>query len=121
MEKGSDFDGTLSIADQSIDYLGICGQMPWLDHVLDKNPIYHLGPPNLEKMGNIALQNTIARLKGEDKTFNPEKPDFLQYFINSMETHPDVVNETEIVSYLILNRRSFFWSSSGIIMLQIGI
>jgi hypothetical protein len=110
MEKGSDFDGTLAIADQSIDYLGLCGQMPWLDHLLDKNPIYPLGPPNLGKITVIAMENTRARLKGEDKTFDPEKPDFLQYFINSMETHPEVVNETEIISYLLLNRR-FFWSS----------
>ncbi|CCC10483.1 unnamed protein product [Sordaria macrospora k-hell] len=39
MEKGCDFDGTLAIADKSIDYLGICGQMPWMDYWLDKKPL----------------------------------------------------------------------------------
>jgi len=45
MEQGCDFDGTLAIADQSADYLALCGQMPWTDYILDKNPIYPIGPP----------------------------------------------------------------------------
>ncbi|KAH7631608.1 cytochrome P450 [Sordaria sp. MPI-SDFR-AT-0083] len=85
MEKGCDFDGTLAIADKSIDYLGICGQMPWMDYWLDKNP----------KM--------TARLKGEDKIFREDRPDFLQYFIESMSTHPDVVDAKQIIGYLLLN------------------
>ncbi|KAG9255792.1 cytochrome P450 [Emericellopsis atlantica] len=103
MEAGKDFDGTLSVADQSIDYLGMCGQMPWLDHVLDKNPVYPLGPPNISNVTRIAVENMTARLKGEDKNFAEEKPDFLQYFIESKDTHPDVVNEGTIIGYLLLN------------------
>lgn len=103
MEAGSDFDGTLAIADQSIDYLGLCGQMPWLDYWLDKNPIVHIGPPNIGNVTNIAIQSMIARLKGEDKNFVPEKPDFLQYFIESKSTHPEIVDEGKIIGYLLLN------------------
>lgn len=103
MNKGYDFDGTLSIGDQSIDYLGICGQMPWLDHWLDKNPIYPLGPPNLSNVTRIAVQRLTARLKGEDTSFKPEVPDFLQYFIESKDKHPDVVDEGTIIGYLLLN------------------
>ncbi|OHF04526.1 benzoate 4-monooxygenase cytochrome P450 [Colletotrichum orchidophilum] len=103
MDEGCDFDGTLAIGDQAIDYLGLCGQMPWLDHWLDKNPVYPLGPPNLSNVTRIAIENLTARLKGEDETFNHQKPDFLQYFINSKGTHPDIVNEGTIVGYLLLN------------------
>lgn len=104
MEKGYDFDGTLATADKSIDYLALCGQMPWTDYILDKNPVYPLGPPNISNVTNIAIQNMTARLKGEDKNFNPEKPDFLQYFVESKSTHPDLVDEGKIIGYLLLNR-----------------
>lgn len=104
MDKGYDFDGSLKIASQSIDYLGLCGQIPWMDHWLDKNPIYHLGPPNLSNVTGIAIRNLTARLKGEDSHFNPEKPDFLQYFIESRDKHPETVDEGTIIGYLLLNR-----------------
>ncbi len=48
LNHGCDFDDTMEITDQSMDYLAICGQMPWLDHWLDKNPVCHLGPPHWE-------------------------------------------------------------------------
>lgn len=118
MEYGSDFDGTLAIADKSIDYLALCGQMPWTDYVLDKNPIYPLGPPNISNVTKIAIQNMVARLKGEDPNYVEGKPDFLQYFIESKESHPEIVDEGKIIGYLLLNREfltsrppglSLFW------------
>lgn len=108
MEEGCDFDGTLAIGDKAIDYLGMCGQMPWLDHWLDKNPVYPLGPPNIANVTRIAVEMLTARLKGEDNNFNPEKPDFLEYYIDSKEKHPEVVNEGTIIGYLLLNRTSTF-------------
>ncbi|KAK1572961.1 cytochrome P450 [Colletotrichum navitas] len=102
MDKGWDFDGTLAIGDQTIDYFSMCGQMPWMDYLLDKNPVYHLGPPNLSNVTRIAVESLTARLKGEDG-FNPGKPDFLQYFVNSKETHPEIVDKGTIIGYLLLN------------------
>ncbi|KAK1958741.1 cytochrome P450 [Colletotrichum sublineola] len=102
MNEGRDFDGTLAIGDRAIDYLGICGQMPWMDYLLDKNPVYPLGPPNLSNVTRIAIESLTARLKGED-SFNPEKPDFLQYFVDSSRTHPEIVDEGTIIGYLLLN------------------
>lgn len=111
MEAGSDFDGTLAIADKSIDYLGLCGQMPWMDYVLDKNPIYPLGPPNISNVTGIAIQNMVARLKGEDPNYVKGKPDFLQYFIESKESHPEIVDEGKIIGYLLLNCKFFLHPS----------
>ncbi|KAK0713262.1 pisatin demethylase [Lasiosphaeria miniovina] len=105
MDKGSDFDGTLAIGDKSIDYLALCGQMPWTDYWLDKNPVYPLGPPNISNVTNIAVANLTARLTGTDKNFDPAKPDFLQYFIESKSTHPDIVDDSAVVGYLLLNRK----------------
>ena len=113
LKEGRDFDGTLAIADQSIDYLGMCGQMPWMDYWLDKNPLYPLGPPNISSVTRIAVEMMTARLKGEDKNFDADKPDFLQYFIESKDTHPEVVNEGTIVGYLLLNRKFLFLLRRG--------
>ncbi|KAK4224031.1 pisatin demethylase [Podospora fimiseda] len=103
MDKGYDFDGSLAVGEKSIDYLGLCGQMPWADYWLDKNPVIALGPPNLSNVTSIAVANMTARLKGEDKNFNPVRPDFLQYFIESKSTHPEIVDEGTIIGYLLLN------------------
>ncbi|KAK8020042.1 hypothetical protein PG990_005180 [Apiospora arundinis] len=103
MERGYDFDGSQHIGDQAMDYLGIVGQMPWLDHWLDKNPIVHLGPPNLGNATRIAAESLFRRLEGKDENFDPQKPDFMQYFIDSKASHPEVVDNATIISYLLLN------------------
>ncbi|KAK8050182.1 hypothetical protein PG994_011912 [Apiospora phragmitis] len=103
MEKGCDFDGSQHIGDRAMDYLGIVGQVPWLDHWLDKNPIVHIGPPNLANATCITAESLFPRLRGDDKNFNPQNPDFLQYFIDSQTSHPDVVDNATIIGYLLLN------------------
>lgn len=77
--------------------------MPWLDFLLDKNPIKRIGPPNLGNVTGISLQHLIARLQGKDANYNPRVPDFLQHFINSKETHPELVNDGVIMGYLLVN------------------
>ncbi|KAI1078502.1 cytochrome P450 [Whalleya microplaca] len=103
MDKGFDFDGTISINVQTFNYLAYVGQIPWLDHCLDKNPIVRLGPPNLANATRAAAESLFPRLKGEDPNFDPNKPDFLQYFIDSKTSHPDVVDNPTIMTYLLLN------------------
>ncbi|KAH9908569.1 cytochrome P450 [Xylariomycetidae sp. FL2044] len=103
MVEGCDFDGTHNIANKSIDYLGICGQMPFLDFWLDKNPVIRLGPPNLDTVARMAVEALVPRLKGEDTNFDPQNPDFLQYFIDSKTTYPEVVDDMTIINYLLLN------------------
>lgn len=104
MEHGYDFDGSLAIAEKAIDYFAHCGQMPWADYFLDKNPVCRIGPPALGNVTRIAIEKLTARLKGEDKNFNESKPDYLQYFIQSKSTHPDLVNDDSVIGYLLLNR-----------------
>ncbi|KAF5246229.1 hypothetical protein FAUST_1346 [Fusarium austroamericanum] len=103
MDKGHDFDGTISIADKALDYFAAVGQMPWLDFLLDKNPLVRIGPPNLGNVTRISLEHLIARLQGKDINYNPKVPDFLQHFIESKETHPDLVNDGIIMGYLLVN------------------
>ncbi|KAI0174798.1 cytochrome P450 [Pestalotiopsis sp. NC0098] len=103
MDKGHDFDGSIGIADQALDYFAAVGQMPFLDFLLDKNPVARIGPPNLSNVTRIALDHLVARLQGNDKNFDPEVPDFLQHFLDAKQAHPEVVDDGTIVGYMLVN------------------
>ncbi|KAF6810906.1 benzoate 4-monooxygenase cytochrome p450 [Colletotrichum plurivorum] len=103
MDKGHDYDGTIAIADKALDYFAAVGQMPFLDFLLDKNPVKRIGPPNLANITRISLEHLIARLQGKDPNYDPNLPDFLQHFIESKETHPELVNDGVIMGYLLVN------------------
>ncbi|RSL89151.1 hypothetical protein CEP52_014981 [Fusarium oligoseptatum] len=101
MEKGCDFDGTIEIADRSLDYFVAVGQMPFLDRWLDKNPFVRIGPPNLGSATKIALDHIAARATGND--LNPETPDFLDRFFEAKQQHPDTVHDGTILNYVFIN------------------
>ncbi|KAK7942479.1 Cytochrome P450 monooxygenase vrtE [Apiospora aurea] len=103
MDKGCDYDETISIADKSLDYFAAVGQIPILDFFLDKNPVMRVGPPNLGNITGISLQHLIARLQGKDANFDPNVPDFLQHFIDTKQTNPDLVDDGIIMGYLLVN------------------
>lgn len=103
LEKGYDFDHTLSTANTAMDYFSLVGQMPILDHLLDKNPIYKLGPPSFGTITNISIQHLVDRLQGSDAEYHDSgMPDFLDKFIEAKENHPDVVDDTLIISWLMV-------------------
>ncbi|OQD68318.1 hypothetical protein PENPOL_c003G02954 [Penicillium polonicum] len=104
LEKGCDFNHTVRTADIAMDYFSLVGQMPILDRLLDKNPIYRLGPPSFGTITNISIQHLVDRLQNNDTDYHdPTKPDFLDKFIEAKEKYPDVVDNTQIVSYLMFN------------------
>ncbi|KAF3356075.1 hypothetical protein VdG1_06813 [Verticillium dahliae VDG1] len=77
--------------------------MPWLDHCLDKNLFHALGPPIISYVTKIAIEALTARLPGEHAACTNENPDFLQYFIESKTSHPEIVDESTIIGHLLLN------------------
>lgn len=87
-----------------MDYFSLVGQMPILDHLLDKNPVYRIGPPSLGTVANISIQHLIDRLQNKDADYHdPNKPDFLDKFIEAKAKFPDVVDDAQIISYLMIN------------------
>ncbi|KAH8880968.1 cytochrome P450 [Thozetella sp. PMI_491] len=102
MEKGFDFDNTLSDLDKSIDYFTAVGQMPFLDFFLDKNPIFRLGPPTWSKAAEIALRTIVSRQKGEDKAYDPQVPDLLHHFMETKFSHPDAVDDATLLGYCFI-------------------
>ncbi|KAK8097678.1 benzoate 4-monooxygenase cytochrome p450 [Apiospora kogelbergensis] len=85
------------------EWIAFSGQIPFLDFLLDKNPVMRIGPPNLGNVTRISLEHLIARLQGKDANFDPEVPDFLQHFVDTKKTSPDLVDDGIIMGYLLVN------------------
>ncbi|KAI7650593.1 hypothetical protein KC318_g16329, partial [Hortaea werneckii] len=81
LEKGTDVENILKDAESSLDYFAVVGQMPWLDFLLDKNPIHRIGPGSF---------------------------DFLDFFINKKDAaiEKSSTNQTDveqIIGWLMIN------------------
>lgn len=101
MDKANDFDGTIERGDRFMDYFSTIGQMPFLDHLLVKNPIMRIGPATLDSVSRLCHENMTARLKqGDAASKKAEKRDFLDHFMEAKKQSPDDVNEELILSYL---------------------
>ena len=104
LEKGYDFDGTISAAEKTIDYFSVVGQIPVLDYWFDKNPVHHIGPPGFAAATKSGVDHMVQRLQGKSNDgHDPSQPDFLDKFIEAKQTHPDIVDNNQIVGYLMIN------------------
>ncbi|EGY21306.1 pisatin demethylase [Verticillium dahliae VdLs.17] len=104
LQKRFVYPGTLCDLDEWQAYCKM-RRMPWLDHCLDKNLFYALGPPIISYVTKIAIEALTARLPGEHAACTNENPDFLQYFIESKTSHPEIVDESTIIGHLLLNHQ----------------
>lgn len=103
LEKGHDFDGTLGDSESALDYFSVVGMIPALDHWLDKNPVMHIGPPGFNTITNISLKRLADRYQGNDKDHHdPEKPDFLDKFIEAKNADPKEVDDAQVISWLMV-------------------
>lgn len=104
LEKGHDFDGTLGDSESAMDYFAVVGMIPVLDLWFDKNPVKHVGPPGFNTITGISLRHLVDRYQGNDTDYHdPEKPDFLDRFIEAKQATPKEVDDAEIVSWLMIN------------------
>ncbi|KAI0009688.1 cytochrome P450 [Xylariaceae sp. FL0662B] len=99
MDKGFDFDGSIGIADQTMDYFSAVGQMPFLDHLFDKNPIVRIGPPNLGNITGVAVRNLAMRVQAKEST-SCNVPDFLDNYLDVKRSHPGMT-DTDVITYLL--------------------
>ena len=83
------------------DSFSAVGQIPTLDYFLDKNPIVHIGPPNIAKPIGVALSSIAARAQGKDPNFDPNVPDLLHHFMGTKAEHPDLVDDNTILIYTV--------------------
>lgn len=82
-------------------------QIPWVDLLLDKNPIMRIGPkPTLTGIFYAfkvvaQYQATLASGGGVANTGGVQH--YLDKFINLKDQYPDMVNDTQLVGWLMLN------------------
>lgn len=104
LSAGCDFDSTLRNAEKALDYFTWVGCIPWADHLFDKNRIYRLGPPGFGGIAGISIQRLVDRYQGNDKDYHdPSRPDYLDRFIEAKMQDPDVVDDNQIVGWLMIN------------------
>ncbi|KUI60571.1 Pisatin demethylase [Cytospora mali] len=104
LEKGYDFDGTLRDSESALDYFAVVGMIPVLDHLFDKNPVMHLGPPGFNTITGISLKHLADRYQGNDKDYHdPDTPDFLDRFIEAKNADPKEVDDAQIIGWLMIN------------------
>lgn len=102
LDKATDIDSTLSVSERALDYFAVVGQIPVLDFWFDKNPVVRMGPPSFSFITNTCIKNFTARVTGEDK-HDSSKPDFLDKFLETKITHPEIVDDMMVISYLLIN------------------
>ncbi|KAL7628533.1 hypothetical protein AAE478_000048 [Parahypoxylon ruwenzoriense] len=105
LDRGSDFDGAIAVAGKIIDYLSIVGQMPTLDFLLDKNPILKLLWPSSQDIISKTLNKRLLdRYAGKDKQLHDlSHHDLLDNYIQAKESHPEIVDDTQIKLYITVN------------------
>ncbi|KAI6365766.1 hypothetical protein MCOR25_005255 [Pyricularia grisea] len=104
LSTGKDFDGHLCMSDMGADYLSSVSQIPWLDRILDKNPIFPIGGatallgPTMRR-----LEDRYAGRDDRDPDQAAAQPDFLDRFLEVQRAQPDVVDRQRVLSYLSIN------------------
>ena len=76
------------------------GQIPWLDRLLGKNQYCPIKFATFEGAAYYSFQRLMERTAAPEKRGSG---DFLDNFLEAKETHPDIVGDNEVVSYLMMN------------------
>lgn len=118
IEQNEDVGGIISAIGANFRYFSVIGQMPWLDEVLGKNPLYvrffrkPVSSPILVFAQKL-LQERLDTLENDEKpttssTTTTNKPDFLSRFLQSRQTagtgeDADLTTDAKLLSYLFMN------------------
>ncbi|CCD45927.1 similar to cytochrome P450 [Botrytis cinerea T4] len=105
IDQGKDVDDILLESKRSLYYFAVVSQIPWIDHLLDKNPIIRFGPrPTVT--GIMYCSKVVAQYREEllsaghkHKTINH----YLDKYFKLKEKNPDLIDDNQIVTYLILS------------------
>ncbi|THV55984.1 hypothetical protein BGAL_0001g00460 [Botrytis galanthina] len=105
IDQERDVDNILLESQRSLYYFAVVCQIPWIDHFLDKNPIIRIGPrPTVT--GILYCFKVVAQYREELLSMgNKHKPinHYLDKYFKLEERHPDLINDNQIVTYLILS------------------
>ncbi|KAJ9229416.1 hypothetical protein DTO169E5_8872 [Paecilomyces variotii] len=109
LEKATDIGNTIMVSERALDYFAVVGQIPFLDFILDKNPIvramdraFQLGRLGFNFITDMTI-NCLQERRSGSKCHSASNPDFLDKFLEEQKKHPDTVDDGRVVSYLLIN------------------
>ena len=82
-------------------FLKVC-QIPKLDMLFDKNPIYRVGPPGFSWATFFAIEQYQKRLAAGE-SLEGRDPDFMDRFIELKSKFPDTVDDNMVIGYMLAN------------------
>lgn len=105
LETGKDVQDMIGTAETVMHYFGIAGQMPILDKFFGKSPYSPLKLPTFANAAGYCFQRLMERIQSASNGGEAEKSqrDFLDGFLEAKEQVPDVVDDNQVIGYLMLN------------------
>jgi hypothetical protein len=98
LEAGVDVDNNIKTIDNSQWYNGIIGQVPWLDHIFRRNPLWHL-IPFLSTKNALVTRTALGQLEKRQNPPNGEKVeyrDLLNSLIIAQQEHPEALGHGDV-------------------------
>lgn len=104
LESGSDLHGMILSSQKANRYFGMMGQVPFFDTVL-KASYFHIKSAPFNEAASFCFQRLQERERGLERKSLRDQNDFLGGFLKAKQHYPQVVNDDELVGYLLLNVR----------------
>ncbi|KAM3083935.1 hypothetical protein ACMFMF_001296 [Clarireedia jacksonii] len=104
LEQERDVENLMSTSTIGLYYFAIVSQIPWIGHLLDKNPIVQIGPRPL-----LAAIQYAARSVAEYQQKVPaaekccDDKHFLARYLRWKDEYSDIVDDNQVVNYLLVN------------------
>jgi cytochrome P450 len=108
IDQEQDVDNLITDSTKGLYYFAPVSQIPWIDRLMDKNPLVRIGPkPTLT--GVMYAFQVCGQYQAELEA-NKDKPaagkvaeHSLDKYIRLKDQYPDIVNDAQIVNWLMLN------------------
>lgn len=112
MDKQGDIVDFMHASTAGVHYFAVVSQIPWLDNLLDKNPIMRIGPP--QTITGMAMAHTKLVEYAQKKAAAEEKPEsdgsgngrvetYVDKFLRLKETYPEIVDDDLVFQYTLFN------------------
>ncbi|CAI7588358.1 unnamed protein product [Penicillium manginii] len=105
IDQEKDVDNLITDSTKGLIYFAPISQIPWIDNLLDKNPIKRIGPkPTLT--GVLYAFKVVAEYQAQlsNKSITAGSVDHtLDKYLQLRETYPEMVNDHQIVNWLMLS------------------
>lgn len=109
LENNQDVEGIVKSLARIFDYSGPVGQMPWLDRLCWKNPVFDV----LQKWGLVdnshpvavfarqRMQERMSAVGEKTSTESGYKEDLLTMFLKARDARPDFMTETRVLTMTV--------------------